>query len=404
MTERVDIAIVGGGPSGALVAAGVAQAGRSVVVFERAPSWRWRAGGVFASPAAVTALRRAGVDPAVLEVATRAIPAMRVVTRAATTFRLTYGSEAGGASAVGFDRSVLDPALLARAADAGADVRAGWTVVAVDPRAATLRVRRPDGVLADIAASVIVGADGPGSVVARAAGVHRAVWLPPRVGVSWHVADPLAGTRTSAIDGRMQVIRDGYVGIAPVPGDRRNIGIVLGPSWAGPLRRDGASATVVRALATVPPATDGASPWAELWPLDTIAGASPLGSRVTRRAGVRWLLVGDAAGFLDPFTGEGLHRAFVSADLAVRAIVADGHGRRAAFAAYDRAMARRFTTKDLVSWLVQLALIQPRVFEHAARRVAAHGDVRGTMGLVMGDLIPAGRALDPRFLAALFAP
>jgi flavin-dependent dehydrogenase len=49
---------------------------------------------------------------------------------------------------------------------------------------------------------------------------------------------------------------------------------------------------------------------------DDIAGASPLGSRVARRAGAGWLVVGDAAGFLDPFTGEGLHRALVSARLA----------------------------------------------------------------------------------------
>ena len=46
----------------------------------------------------------------------------------------------------------------------------------------------------------------------------------------------------------------------------------------------------------------------------------------------------------------------------------------------------------------------PRLFEYAARRVAARDRVRATMGLVMGDLVPAGRALDPRFLAALLAP
>ena len=139
-------------------------------------------------------------------------------------------------------------------------------------------------------------------------------------------------------------------------------------------------------------------------PLDTVAGAWPLGHRVTRRAGPGWLLVGDAAGFLDPFTGEGLHRALVSAELAAAAIVANDRGRDGAFAAYDRAMQRRFLAKDVVSWLVQGFLGQPVLFEYAARRVAARPAVRATMGLVMGDLVPAGRALDPRFLAALLAP
>jgi flavin-dependent dehydrogenase len=125
---------------------------------------------------------------------------------------------------------------------------------------------------------------------------------------------------------------------------------------------------------------------------------------VTRRAGPGWLLVGDAAGFLDPFTGEGLHRALASAELAAAAIVADDRGRHDAFAAYERAMQRRFLAKDVVSWLVQGFLGQPALFDYAARRVAARPAVRATMGLVMGDLVPAGRALDPRFLAALLAP
>ena len=67
-----------------------------------------------------------------------------------------------------------------------------------------------------------------------------------------------------------------------------------------------------------------------------------------------WLLAGDAAGFLDPFTGEGLHRALVSAELAATAIHAHLGGEAGALAAYDRAAA--FLGKDVVSWLVQAFL------------------------------------------------
>ena len=157
-------------------------------------------------------------------------------------------------------------------------------------------------------------------------------------------------------------------------------------------------------MAGIPPADDDPAAWRSGDPTDTVAGAWPLGHRVTRRAGRGWLLVGDAAGFLDPFTGEGLHRALVSAELAAAAIVAHRRGRAGAFGAYERAMQRRFIAKDAVSWLVQVFLAQPALFEYAARRVAARPPVRATMGLVMGDLVPAGRALDPRFLVALLAP
>ena len=124
--------------------------------------------------------------------------------------------------------------------------------------------------------------------------------------------------------------------------------------------------------------------------------------------GPGWFLVGDAAGFLDPFTGEGLHRALVSTSLAVEAIeTALGLGGRAAASAakaYDAAMRRRFASKDTVSWLVQSFLARPRLFDYAARRLANRPELRATMSLVMGDLAPASRALSPRYLASVLAP
>jgi rhodanese-related sulfurtransferase len=134
------------------------------------------------------------------------------------------------------------------------------------------------------------------------------------------------------------------------------------------------------------------------------ARAAADGHRVTRRSGPGWLLIGDAAGFLDPFTGEGLHRAFVTAGLGARAVAAVLGGRPEALDDYARDVGRRFDGKDLVTMLVQGFLASPPMFGYAARRLATRASVRETMGLVIGDLAPASRALDPRFLAALLAP
>jgi flavin-dependent dehydrogenase len=372
-----------------------------VLVLERAPRWQWRAGGVFASPAATAALRRSGVDDDTQRAVARPIPAMRVETPGGATFRLTYGTDRGGAPAIGFDRSRLDPALLDLARSSGADVRVGVTVRDVDLSKGTLTVGPHGGANTRLQASIIVGADGLRSMVARAAGVARPVWLGPRVGLTCHLEDRDGATSR---DARMRIIADGYVGIAPVPGDRVNVGIVLGASWRPALARDGADAITRSIVERIPPTDDDPGGWRFARRCDSIEGAWPLGHRVTRRAGVGWLLVGDAAGFLDPFTGEGLHRALVSAELAARAILAGEGRRRQAFDAYERAMKRRFLAKDAVSWLVQAFLSHPSWFEYAARRVADRPAVRATMGLVMGDLVPAGRALDPRYLAALLAP
>jgi flavin-dependent dehydrogenase len=401
----VDVAIIGAGPAGTTLAAGLARRGVEVAVLERSTAWHWRAGGVFTSPAAVAALERTGLAAEVIDQVARPIPVLRLETPGGAVVPLTYGTERGGRPAVGFDRSRLDPALESMAASAGAEIRRGVAVTSVvlgaeGGKRALLRVGDQD-----LKARIVVGADGVHSVVAAAARVARPARLPPRVGLTWHVRDPEAdGPRVA----RLVVFRDGYAGLAPVPGGRRNIGIVLGPTWKDELARDGAAATAQRVLESIRPAADDPLVWTDAVPLERIAGASPLGSRITRRAGPGWFLVGDAAGFLDPFTGEGLHRALVSTELAADAIEAsfgfEGRAAAGAAKAYDSAMRRRFASKDAVSWLVQSFLARPRLFEYAARRLAARTELRATMGLVMGDLVPASRGLDPRFLAKVLAP
>jgi flavin-dependent dehydrogenase len=403
--ERVDVAIVGAGPAGTTLAARLAGSGIRVVALERAPSWQWRAGGVFVSPAAVDALRRTGLDPALLGTVARPIPAMRLETPGGAVVRLTYGAEHGGAPAVGLDRSRLDPGLVTLAEAAGAEIRQGTTVEDVrlggpGERGARIAVRTRRGPSL-LEARIVVGADGAHSIVGRAIAVNRPTRLPERLGLSYHLPDD---RDDAGVDARLRLIRDGYVGVAPVPGNRVNIGIVLGPSWRPALARDGAREVAAEIVRNIPASDDDPARWRHARPCDPVEGAFPLGVRVTRRAGPGWLLVGDAAGFLDPFTGEGMHRALVSTELAAAAIRAALRGADRAFAAYDRQMRRRFASKDAVSWLIQAFLARPAAFEYAARRLASRGHVRATMGLVMGDLVPAGRGLDPRFVAAILAP
>ena len=400
MTERVDVIVVGGGPAGAATAVRLAQAGRSVVLFERSPAWRWRACGVFTSPAAVAELRLLGLDRAVRQGLARPIPAMRVETRAGTRFRLTYGDDGSLlAPAVGLDRSRLDPLLLDRARGAGADVRAGATVRETDVGGGIGRVVHDVG---ELEAEVVVGADGLRSIVGRSAGVGAAPPLGDRAALSFHVADP---TPDIPRDARMIVFDGGYVGLAPVPGGRVNVGIVLGsPAWRDRLRVERADAVARAVMAAVPRADDDPVDWSAPLLTDRIEGVAPVGARVRHRAGARWVLVGDAAGFLDPFTGEGLHRALVSARLAAAAIERRLDGDDRALDGYDRTLAHRTRTKDLVSRVVQRFLGAPPAFEYAARRLESRAAVRETMGRVIGDLAPASTALDPRFLAALLRP
>ena len=315
-----DVVVVGGGPSGATVATLLARRGRRVILVERSPRWRWRACGVFSSPAAMSALGHIGLSPEVQAAAARPIPAMRLEADGSTV-RLTYGDDGSLATpAVGFDRQELDEALLDLARGAGVDVRTGVAVTDVELGGPQARVATRSGSRSEeVAAKVVIGADGVRSMVARAAGVVRPAHLGPRIGLTFHVADPRPAE--DPLEARMVILPDAYCGLAPVPGGRLNVGIVLaGDAWRQRLAAEGAAAAVDAVLAEVPVTPDDPVVWAKAERLDSIEGASPLGHRVSHRAGRDWLLVGDAAGFLDPLTGEGMHRALLSAALAARAV------------------------------------------------------------------------------------
>jgi len=396
--------VVGAGPAGAAAAIRLARAGVNVRLLEREPAPRWRACGVYTSPATVSALRRLGLADDVIAPLARPVPGLRVESRRGATFRLAYAESDGTGSgrgdracAVGLARPAFDALLIEMAQAAGADVRRGARVVGVRQEAAgRWRLELADG--GTVAADLVVGADGPRSTIARTMGVEAHAPIRRRIGLTFHIDDP-AGERIH--DARIVVLPDGYVGLAPVPGARLNVGIVLWGAWLERVRRESPAAVAIEILRrpeVIELAAAGHDPPAIL---DHVAGSAPLGHAVRRRGGHGWLLIGDAAGFLDPFTGEGLHRSLASAELAAAAILADGP---AAGPRHDAAMRRGFGQRDLVTRIVDAFLARPPLFEYAARRLARREAARRTIGLVIGDLISPGRALEPRFLAGLLRP
>ena len=167
-------------------------------------------------------------------------PGDAVSTPAGSVVALTYGAEDGRPDGHRPRPFGAGPGARRAGQAAGAEVRRGVTVAEVRVNGGRARLTVRDGdAPRSVEARVVVGADGPHSVVGRAASMSIGrCGLPPRIGLSFHLADPRGD---AAVDARLAVFRDGYVGIAPVPGGRVNIGIVLGPTWQAALRADGAA-------------------------------------------------------------------------------------------------------------------------------------------------------------------
>lgn len=398
-----EVAIVGGGPAGAALQIRLARAGVESILFERAPHARWRACGVFSSPLIRARLRDVGVSDEEIGRLARPISALDVRTQTGAAVRLEYATAAG--YACGFDRVALDGLLLDRArAAAVVETASVVTSISLPARPAgyvRLTVAPTDDVdgssVQQWRARVVVGADGPRSLVARSAGVTATPRLLRKAGMTFHESDPEAETEGRPMVGEFLLGNGWYVGVAPVPGGRLNVGIVVPSEHLGsPLDQ-----VVARTRGLM---SDHSGMPVSARTIDERMVALPLRHRVRRASGRGFLLAGDAAGFIDPFTGEGLHRALVSAELAADSITRWLRGDSHALDDYDRHLRARFRTKDVVSWVLQAFLARPALLDYAVRRLAARRRQREVLTLVLTDQVPATRGLDPRFLGRLLAP
>jgi 2-polyprenyl-6-methoxyphenol hydroxylase-like FAD-dependent oxidoreductase len=133
----------------------------------------------------------------------------------------------------------------------------------------------------------------------------------------------------------------------------------------------------------------------------------PMARRARRVSGDGFLRVGDAASFLDPFTGEGITDALRGALLAapvIDAALRAGDVSARSLAPYRHARRRAFSAKRQVCWLVQGFIAAPPLLDYAARRLDRRPGLAATLAAVLGDLAPAREVLSPWFLARVLWP
>jgi geranylgeranyl reductase family protein len=384
-----DVLVVGAGPAGSAAAAALATSGRSVVLIDAAVHPRPKACAEYASPRIAEELRWLGLRDERWMPDALPLRGMRVV-RGADAVDVVYEDRGGPRHAWGLERTRFDASLAALAVERGAQLheRTRFSSAVVEGESWRVSIVGPRG-LREFRARWLVGADGARSRVARQLGVERAVRVPRRIGLVSHY-EGVAGLDDH---GEMHVGRSLYVGLAPLPGGRLNVGMAL-PVGA----RGGAEARFAAAIDQLPAVAQRLAGSRRLTP---IRGASPIGHRVSRAAGPGWMLIGDAAGFIDPFTGEGIFRALRSARCLADALAAGDAGAEERYRAGRRAA---FAAKDALTWTVQGLLAAPPVLGYALRRLAARPDLARRLGSALGDCRPATDALSPAFLAAVLRP
>jgi flavin-dependent dehydrogenase len=397
-----EVVVVGAGPAGAALSWALARGGRDVVVLDRATFPRPKACAEYISPEACRLLEAMGVLPAVLAAGPAQLAGMLVRAPDGTQLVGEFGSARERVSrhtmGIALRRERLDALLVQAAQRAGATLCEGAHVRDVR-RGADGRVtgvQLGDG--AEVRGRIVIGADGLNSVVARrlALGV-RARW-PRRVAFVAHFADVLG----MGVHGEMHVDCDGYVGLAPVDAGLVNVALVL-PTVVARAHTGSAADLLSGWIAGRPHL---ASRFVVARRETEVRAAGPFGWRTRRAWAPGAALVGDAADFFDPFTGEGIYAALRGAELLApyvhaAAAAATQRSETEALTAYDRARRHEFGGKWTVERLVGCAVGWAPLMNRAARGLSRRRDLADTLVGVTGDVVPAAAVLRPRYLLAL---
>jgi flavin-dependent dehydrogenase len=389
MDFQSDLLVLGGGPAGASLALLARRAGLNVTLLERAAFPRDKVCGEFVSAEGCAVLGRLGVLEPLLADGATWMTACRISDRRGRTLDIPLPHSAPHGAALGVTRKRMDATILNAARDAGVRVFERWEALApvtADDSSGTVvgmtaREVGSDSVR-EFRAPIVAGAGGRRSVLSRL--YHPALGDPTTSGPdAWFgLKVHLAGDARLPDRVELHVFDGGYVGLGRVEDGRINLCLMI---TVGALRDCGGSPDVVlnrRVLANPAVAeaigtSRACTPWKSVGPLR-------FGPRRATAAGA--VLVGDAAGTIDPFCGEGMSHALMASELALPYVL-----QAAARGGLDTTLATAYQRDWDHAFVPVTRRVRRlgRVLESPAIATAALGLLRG----------PA-RPLAPRLMAA----
>jgi len=321
-TDPYDVVVIGGGPAGATAATFLQRWGRRCVLVEKAEFPRYHIGESLI-PHTYGTLERLGLLPKLRACGFPKKYSVRFVSPSGHTSDPFYFSETieGEASQTWqVERSTFDQLCLDNAREAGVEVRMATEVLEVifrNGRAVGVRARSEQGAIEELAGEVIVDASGHHSIIGTQLGLRGPV---PGLDKATMWSYYEGGERLEGIDAGETTVfmrRDGgWFWYIPLPDDIVSVGLVADPANAGG-SPDSLEEKYVREVEACPPLCDRLRQAVRTAP---VRGIPRMAYQNSRTAGDGWVMVGDAAAFLDPIYSSGLLLALASAEMAAACV------------------------------------------------------------------------------------
>ena len=395
MTEVI---IIGAGPAGSALATLLAQRSIDTLLLDKATFPRKKICGDYLSPGTIRLLDRLDVLHQVQAAGAHRLWGMTITSPDGTTFRAEYPATAESNRerpyALSIPRAILDTLLLEQVRGWGVKCLEGFRVtdlIWAGGRVCGVKGIGPQGPEV-YRAGIVVGADGRGSVLARRLGLYQPHPTLRRMALVAYYE----GASELRDHGIISVGRGAYSILNPIGKGQINASIVVEQTvmvpWKGQLE-----ALFDHKLADFPHAVKVLRGMRRSGPVRCLG---PLAFRASRTSAGGALLIGDAAGFYDPFTGEGVHRALWSAGLAANEIAAalyDGDLTTTRFNRFDRQQRKAIASKERLGATLQAIIRHPMAANALARLLRRHQSFADLLLGIIGDLLP------PRTLFSLDA-